>query len=139
IGGLFDSNEGELRKLRKIAARVNQLEPEVQKRTDAELAESTGRFRERLAKGETLDDLLPEVFATVREAAKRNLKQRHFDVQLMAAITLHEGKIAEQRTGEGKTLSATPALFLNAIAGKGDHLVTVNVYLAMRDAGWMGP
>ena len=134
IGGLFDSNEGELRKLRKIATRVNQLEPEIQKRSDADLAQSTARFRERLAKGETLDDMLPEVFASVREAAKRTLKQRHFDVQLMGGLALHKGHIAEMRTGEGKTLVASLALYANSLEGKGAHLITTNDYLAKTGA-----
>jgi preprotein translocase subunit SecA len=139
IGGLFDSNEGELRKLRKIAARINQLEPEIEKRSDAELAESTARFRERLANGETLDDMVPEVFASVREAAKRTLGQRHFDVQLMGGLALHKGHIAEMRTGEGKTLVASLALYANALEGKGAHLITTNDYLAKTGAGWMAP
>jgi preprotein translocase subunit SecA len=139
IGGLFDSNEGELRKLRKIVARVNQLEPEVAKRSDAELAQSTARFRERLANRETLDDVLPEVFATVREAAKRTLKQRHFDVQLMGGLALHKGHIAEMKTGEGKTLVASLPLYANALEGKGAHLITTNDYLAKTGAGWMAP
>ncbi len=139
IGGLFDSNEGELRKLRKIATRVNQLEPELEKRSDEELAQSTARFRERLAKGETLDDILPEVFASVRETAKRTLRQRHFDVQLMGGLALHKGHIAEMRTGEGKTLVASLALYANALEGKGAHLVTTNDYLAKTGAGWMAP
>jgi preprotein translocase subunit SecA len=139
IGGLFDSNEGELRKLRKIAARINQLEPETQKRSDAELAESTARFRERLAKGETLEDILPEAFASVREVAKRTLKQRHFDVQIMGGLALHKGHIAEMRTGEGKTLVASLALYANALEGKGAHLITTNDYLAKTGAGWMAP
>jgi len=139
IGGLFDSNEGELRKLRKIAARINQLEPEIEKRSDAELARSTAIFRDRLAKGETLDDILPEVFASVREAAKRTLKQRHFDVQLVGGLALHKGHIAEMRTGEGKTLVASLALYANALEGKGAHLITTNDYLAKTGAGWMAP
>ena len=96
-------------------------------------------FAEQLAQGKTLDDILPEAFAVVREAAKRNLGQRHFDVQLIGGIVLHQGKIAEMKTGEGKTLTATLPLYLNALAGKGAHLVTVNDYLARRDAEWMGP
>jgi len=139
IGGLFDSNEGELRKLRKIVARVNQLEPEIAKRSDAELAQSTIRFRERLTNGEALDDLVPEVFASVREAAKRTLKQRHFDVQLMGGLALHKGHIAEMKTGEGKTLVASLALYANALENKGAHLVTTNDYLAKTGAGWMAP
>jgi preprotein translocase subunit SecA len=139
IGGLFDSNEGELRKLRKVVARINQLEPEIAGRSDEELARSTERFRARLAQGETLDDVLPEVFATVREAAKRTLGQRHFDVQLMGGIALHKGHIAEMRTGEGKTLVASLALYANALENKGAHLVTTNDYLAKTGAGWMAP
>ncbi|HTD64683.1 MAG TPA: preprotein translocase subunit SecA, partial [Verrucomicrobiae bacterium] len=139
IGGLFDSNEGELRKLRKIAARINDLEAQIQGKSDAELVQSTVHFRDRLAKGETLDDILPEVFASVREAAKRTLKQRHFDVQLMGGLALHKGHIAEMRTGEGKTLVASLALYANALEGKGAHLVTTNDYLAKTGAGWMAP
>jgi preprotein translocase subunit SecA len=139
IGGLFDSNEGELRKLRKVVARVSQLEPELEKRSDEELLQSTVRFRERLAKGETLDDILPEAFASVREAAKRTLKQRHFDVQLMGGLALHKGHIAEMKTGEGKTHVGALALYLNSLEGKGAHLVTTNDYLAKTGAGWMAP
>ena len=135
----FDSNEGELRKLRKIVARVNQLEPEIAACSDIELAQMTTRFRERLAKGETLDQLLPEIFAAVREVAKRTLKQRHFDVQLMGGLALHKGHVAEMKTGEGKTLVASLALYANALAGKGAHLVTTNDYLAKTGAGWMAP
>ena len=135
----FDSNEGELRKLRKIVARVNQLEPEIAACSDIELAQMTTRFRERLAKGETLDELLPEIFAAVREVAKRTLKQRHFDVQLMGGLALHKGHVAEMKTGEGKTLVASLALYANALAGKGAHLVTTNDYLAKTGAGWMAP
>jgi len=135
----LDSNESELRKLRKIVARVNDLEAELATRSDAELAETTTRFRERLGKGETLDDILAEVFAAVREAAKRTLKQRHFDVQLMGGLALHKGHIAEMKTGEGKTLVASLALYANALPGKGAHLVTTNDYLAKTGAGWMAP
>ncbi|MDP3758600.1 MAG: preprotein translocase subunit SecA, partial [Candidatus Daviesbacteria bacterium] len=109
------------------------------KLSDKELKGSFAKFKLEHERGKSLDELLPEVFSFVREAAKRTIKQRHFDVQLMAAIILHQGKIAEQKTGEGKTLSATPALLLNAVTGKGVHLVTVNDYLAQRDCGWMGP
>ncbi|HEV8468502.1 MAG TPA: preprotein translocase subunit SecA, partial [Candidatus Limnocylindria bacterium] len=135
----LDSNEGELRKLRKIVARVNQLEPEMEKCSEAELAGMTNRLREKLKNGETLEDILPEVFASVREAAKRTLKQRHFDVQLMGGLALHRGHIAEMKTGEGKTLVASLALYANALAGKGAHLVTTNDYLAKTGAGWMAP
>jgi preprotein translocase subunit SecA len=117
---------------------INDLEPALEKLSDAELRDQTVTFRERLANGETLDDLLIEAFATVREASKRTLGQRHFDVQLMGGIVLHDGKIAEMKTGEGKTLVSTLPVYLNALEGKGAHVVTVNDYLAQRDAGWMG-
>ena len=122
----------------KPVAKINALEPEMVKLSDEQLRGKTVEFRERLAKGETLDDLLPEAFATVREAAKRTLGQRHFDVQLKGGMVLHQGKIAEMKTGEGKTLVATLAVYLNALSGKGVHVVTVNDYLARRDAEWMG-
>ncbi|MEM5782441.1 MAG: preprotein translocase subunit SecA, partial [Candidatus Aenigmatarchaeota archaeon] len=118
-----------------ILKKINDLEKEFENIKDNELKEKTLEFEERLKKGEKLDDLLIEAFALVREAARRVLNQRHFDVQLMAGIALHEGKIVEQKTGEGKTLSATTALYLNALTGKGVHLVTVNDYLARRDCG----
>ena len=117
---------------------INEIEPEFLKLSDAELRDKTVQFKERFAAGETLDELLPEAFATVREAAKRTLGQRHFDVQLMGGIVLHEGKIAEMKTGEGKTLVATLPVYLNALSGKGVHVVTVNDYLAKRDSDWMG-
>ncbi|OGE33409.1 preprotein translocase subunit SecA [Candidatus Daviesbacteria bacterium RIFCSPHIGHO2_02_FULL_36_13] len=139
FGKLLDSNEREISKLKVPAENINSLEKKTSKLTDKQLKGKFAEFKLQHERGKTLDELLPEVFACVRESAKRNLKQRHFTVQLMASIVLHQGKIAEQRTGEGKTLSATPALFLNAIAGKGVHLITVNDYLAMRDCGWMGP
>ncbi len=131
-------NERELKRLRPIVARINELEPQVQKLSDAELKAKTGEFKERLSRGETLDELLPEAFAVVREASRRVLGMRHFDVQLMGGIVLHEGKIAEMKTGEGKTLVATLPAYLNALTGKGVHIVTVNDYLAKRDAKWMG-
>ena len=118
--------------------RINEFEPSIAALSDQALKAKTGEFRERLAKGETLDDLLPEAFAVVREAAKRTLSMRHFDVQLVGGMVLHAGKIAEMRTGEGKTLAATLPAYLNALAGKGVHIVTVNDYLAARDADWMG-
>jgi preprotein translocase subunit SecA len=124
-------------KFDRVAA-INALEPRFQALSDAELQGQTALFRARLEKGETLDDLLPEAFAATREAAKRALGQRHFDVQLVGGMVLHEGKIAEMKTGEGKTLVATLATYLNALPGKGVHVVTVNDYLARRDAGWMG-
>ena len=139
LGGLLDSNEAELRRLRKVVARVSALEPDWEKRSDAELADSTPRLRDRLAKGETVDDVLPEAFAAVREAGKRTLKQRMFDVQLMGGLVLHKGHIAEMRTGEGKTHVASLALYLNALEGKGAHLITTNDYLAKTGAGWMAP
>src|SRR5215216_339331 len=122
----------------KPVAKINALEPELAKLSDEQLRAKTAEFRDRLAKGETLDDLLVEAFAVVREAAKRTLGQRHFDVQLKGGMVLHEGKIAEMKTGEGKTLVATLPVYLNALAGKGVHVVTVNDYLAKRDAEWMG-
>ena len=135
----FDSNEGELRRLRKVAERVNALEEKTKAFSDDELRRRTEHFRERLANKETLDDILPEAFAAVREAARRNLGQRHFDVQLLGGMALNKGHIAEMRTGEGKTLVASLALYLNALEGKGAHLVTTNDYLAKTGAGWMAP
>ncbi len=135
---LWDTNLREVKNLRKRIVGINELEAEFIKLSDEQLREKTAEFKERLAAGETLDDLLPEAFATVREAAKRTLKQRHFDVQLMGGIVLHEGKIAEMKTGEGKTLVATLPVYLNALSGKGVHVVTVNDYLAKRDSDWMG-
>ena len=132
------SNDRYVKSLRPIVDRVNGLEPTMQAMSDEELQQQTVRFRERLGAGETLDDLLPEAFATVREAAKRVLGQRHYDVQMIGGIVLHRGEIAEMRTGEGKTLVATLAVYLNALAGEGVHVITVNDYLARRDAEWMG-
>jgi preprotein translocase subunit SecA len=131
-------NDRIIRQKRRIVAQINALEPKFQALSDAELRAKTEEFRARLAKGETLDDLLPEAFATVREAGRRVLNMRHFDVQLIGGMVLHDGKIAEMRTGEGKTLVATLAAYLNALPGKGVHVVTVNDYLARRDAQWMG-
>lgn len=139
FGKLIDSNEKEVNKFKGLVEQINSLEKKIQKLDNKQLQGKFEEFKKRHLKGETLDELLPEVFACVREASLRTNKERHYDVQLMAAIALHQGKIAEQRTGEGKTLSAAPALFLNAITGRGVHLVTVNDYLARRDAGWMGP
>ncbi|WP_084222207.1 preprotein translocase subunit SecA [Thermodesulfobacterium hydrogeniphilum] len=132
-------NERELKKLKPIVQRINDLEPEIKKLSDDELARKTVEFKEKLGRGATLDDILPEAFAVVREAARRILGMRHFDVQLMGGIVLHQGKIAEMKTGEGKTLVATLPAYLNALTGKGVHIVTVNDYLAKRDAEWMGP
>ena len=136
---LFGSrNERLLKTYRRIVDQVNALEAQFEKLSDTELRAKTEEFRKRVADGASLDDLLPEAFATVREGGKRTLKMRHFDVQLVGGITLHQGKIAEMRTGEGKTLMATLPVYLNALSGKGVHLVTVNDYLARRDAEWMG-
>ncbi|MEJ0061814.1 MAG: preprotein translocase subunit SecA [Alphaproteobacteria bacterium] len=131
-------NERILRSMHKNVAKINDLEASIAPLSDEALTAQTAKFRARLAAGEKLDGLLPEAFATVREAAKRTLGQRHFDVQLMGGMILHEGKIAEMRTGEGKTLVATLAVYLNALEGKGVHVVTVNDYLAKRDSAWMG-
>src|ERR687887_2955435 len=119
--------------------RINDYEPELKLDTDEELRERADALRERARGGEPLDDLLPESFAITREAARRTLGQRHFDVQLIGGMVLHDGSIAEMKTGEGKTLTATLAVVLNALAGEGVHLVTVNDYLARRDADWMRP
>lgn len=132
-------NERTLKRLRKVVQQINALEPLLQSLPDESLKLKTQEFRERLNAGATLDELLPEAFALVREASKRTLKMRHFDVQLMGGMVLHEGKIAEMRTGEGKTLVATLPLYLNALTGKGAHLVTANDYLAKRDAEWNKP
>jgi preprotein translocase subunit SecA len=131
-------NERDLKKLRPIVAEINVKEPEIQRLTDAQLRDKTLEFRARLANGEALDDLLPEAFAVVREGGKRVLNMRHFDVQLIGGMALHRGKIAEMKTGEGKTLVATLPAYLNALEGKGVHVVTVNDYLARRDSEWMG-
>jgi preprotein translocase subunit SecA len=141
LGRLFGTqNERALRRYWKLVReKINPLEPKLAELADAEFPRMTRRFRERLAAGESLDDLLPEAFAAVREAARRALRMRHFDVQLIGGAVLHEGKIAEMATGEGKTLVATLAAYLNALAGKGVHVVTVNDYLARRDTQWMGP
>jgi len=131
-------NDRLLKQYRGVAARINALEPEFEKLDDSALQAKTVEFRERVAQGESLEALLPEAFATVREASKRVMKMRHFDVQLMGGMSLHQGKISEMRTGEGKTLTATLPVYLNALTGKGVHVVTVNDYLANRDAQWMG-
>ncbi len=139
LGGLVDSNEKQIKRLQPIVDEINALEPEFEKLSDAELRAKTDEFKAALKDGESLDDILPEAFAAVREAAKRTIHQRHFDVQLMGGIVLHQGKIAEMKTGEGKTLVATLPLYLNSLSGQGCHLVTVNDYLARRDPYWMGP
>jgi preprotein translocase subunit SecA len=132
------SNDRELKKLMPVVEEINQLEPIMEKLSDDELKAYTPKFQERVKMGETLDDLLVEAFAVVRETGKRVLKMRHFDVQLMGGVVLHQGRIAEMKTGEGKTLVATLAAYLNALGGKGVHIVTVNDYLANRDSQWMG-
>ncbi|HAG50951.1 MAG TPA: preprotein translocase subunit SecA, partial [Deltaproteobacteria bacterium] len=132
-------NERELKKIQPVVEKTNSFEPDIKRLTDAELRAYTPKFKDRLAKGETLDDILPEAFAVVREVSKRRLNMRHFDVQLVGGIVLHHGKISEMKTGEGKTLVATLPLYLNALEGKGCHLITVNDYLAKRDTQWMGP
>lgn len=139
VKGVFGSkNERELKKMAPLVDKINELEPGFQALSDAQLLSKTAEFKERLSRGEPLDDLLPEAFAAVREASVRVLGMRHFDVQLVGGIVLHRGKIAEMKTGEGKTLAATLPLYLNALTGRGAHLVTVNDYLAQRDADWMG-
>ncbi len=136
---LFGSrNDRLLKQYRKTVARINAMEPDFERLSDEQLKAKTQEFKERVAKGETLDSILPEAFAVVREGSKRIMKMRHFDVQLLGGMALHFGKIAEMRTGEGKTLTATLPVYLNALSGKGVHVVTVNDYLANRDAQWMG-
>src|SRR6478735_3506785 len=131
-------NDRELKRLRPRVLEINALEPSIKLLTDEQLRGKTLEFRTRLANGETLSDLLPEAFAIVREAGKRVLNMRHFDVQLIGGMVLHQGRIAEMKTGEGKTLVATLPAYLNALEGKGVHVVTVNDYLARRDSEWMG-
>jgi preprotein translocase subunit SecA len=131
-------NERELKQIQPLVEKINALEPEVQALADEQLKARTAEFRQRLERGEPLDDLLPEAFATVRETSMRILNMRHFDVQLIGGIVLHQGKIAEMKTGEGKTLAATLPAYLNALTGKGVHIITVNDYLARRDTEWMG-
>jgi preprotein translocase subunit SecA len=140
INKLFGTkNERDLKKLRPYVSSINALEPSIQKLTDAQLQAKTAEFKEKLSQGASLEDILIESFAVVREVARRTINMRHFDVQLMGGIVLHQGKIAEMKTGEGKTLVATLPAYLNALEGKGVHIVTVNDYLAKRDAAWMGP
>lgn len=131
--------ERDIKKLYPYAAKINELEPQIKKLSDVQLKAKTAEFKENLSQGATLDDILIEAFAVVREASVRTLKMRHFDVQLIGAVVLHQGKIAEMKTGEGKTLVATMPAYLNALEGKGVHIVTVNDYLAKRDTEWMGP
>ena len=135
FSGLFSGN---LKKLNEIVSKIEKLEPEIQKLSDEELKNKTQEFKDRLTKGETLDDILTEAFAVVREAGVRTVGMRHFPVQLLGGIVLHQGRIAEMKTGEGKTLVSTLPAYLNALSGKGVHIVTVNDYLAKRDSQWMG-
>ncbi len=139
LGSLIDSNEKVLKRLNPTVARINALEPQFESLSDEQLRGKTDEFRKRFDDGESLDDILPEAFAAVREAARRSIKQRHFDVQLIGGMVLHQGRIAEMKTGEGKTLVATLPTYLNALTGKGVHVVTVNDYLSKRDSYWMGP
>ena len=139
LSGLIDSNEKELKRLEPSVKKINELEPEFERLSDDELHAKTEEFKARYKDGASLDNLLPEAYAAVRESAKRTIGQRHFDVQLMGGIVLHQGKIAEMKTGEGKTLVATLPLYLNSLTGEGCHLVTVNDYLSKRDPHWMGP
>src|SRR2546427_3106917 len=131
-------NERELKRLRPIVAQVNALAAGIEALSDEQLRAKTAEFKQRVSNGETLDELMPEAFAVVREAGRRVLSMRHFDVQLIGGAVLHKGKIAEMKTGEGKTLVATLPAYLNALEGKGVHIVTVNDYLARRDSEWMG-
>ncbi|MCX5837542.1 MAG: preprotein translocase subunit SecA, partial [Deltaproteobacteria bacterium] len=132
-------NDREMKRLSLILHEINQLEPAMTAATDDELRAKTPYFRDKLQNGAELDDILVEVFAVVREVSRRTVGMRPFDVQILGGLVLYEGKIAEMKTGEGKTLAATMPLYLNALSGKGVHLVTVNDYLAQRDAAWMGP
>ena len=134
-----DANDRELKKLQPLVQRINDLEPRFQKLSDEDLAAKTAEFKSKLENGASLDDILFEAFATVRETGRRQLQMRHYDCQLIGGAVLHEGKIAEMKTGEGKTLVATLPVYLNALTGKGAHVVTVNDYLAKRDAEWMRP
>ena len=130
--------ERDIKALQPLADRINTLEPSISNLSNDQLKAKTAEFKQRLAQGETLEDLLPEAFAVVREAGRRVLNMRHFDVQLIGGVVLHQGKIAEMKTGEGKTLVATLPVYLNSLEGKGVHVVTVNDYLARRDIEWMG-
>ena len=131
-------NERELKRIRPIIQRINALEPHVRPLTDDQLRAKTPELKERIDRGESLEEILPEAFAVVREAARRTLGERHYDVQLIGGIVLHEGKISEMATGEGKTLVSTLPAYLNGLTGEGVHIVTVNDYLAKRDSEWMG-
>jgi preprotein translocase subunit SecA len=139
LNKIFKSySEKEVKRVKPIVNKINGLEEEMTKLTDNELRAKTEYFKGQLKEGKTLDDILPEAFAVVREASKRVLGMRHFDVQLIGGIILHQGRIAEMKTGEGKTLVATLPVYLNALEGKGVHVITVNDYLAKRDSEWMG-
>src|SRR3990167_2266743 len=131
-------NDRLLKQYRSVVARINALEPQFEQLTDDGLRAKTQEFKDRIAKGEALDAILPEAFAVVREGSKRVMKMRHFDVQLLGGMSLHNGKISEMRTGEGKTLTATLPVYLNALSNKGVHVATVNDYLSRRDTAWMG-
>jgi len=131
-------NERLVKSMRKVVAQINDFEPSLQSLSDEQLKAKTDEFRQRLEQGEDIEILLPEVFATVREAGQRALGLRHYDVQMIGGMVLHDGKISEMRTGEGKTLMSTLPAYLNALTGKGVHVITVNDYLATRDAEWMG-
>jgi preprotein translocase subunit SecA len=130
-------NDRLLKQYKRIVAQINSLEQGIASLDDAALQAKTAEFKSKLAAGQTMDEILPEAFAVVREASKRSMNMRHFDVQMVGGLALHQGKIAEMRTGEGKTLTATLPVYLNALTGKGVHVVTVNDYLAQRDAEWM--
>src|SRR4030066_942753 len=139
LGKVFATKtEREMKRLWPIVEQVNSLETQMTGLSDEQLREKTGEFRKKLEAGSSLDNILPEAFAVVREVSRRKLKMRHFDVQILGGIILHEGTIAEMKTGEGKTLVATPPAYRNALEGKGVHVVTVNDYLARRDSEWMG-
>src|SRR5207237_5853474 len=131
-------NDREIKKIQPLVAKINDLEPRISSLTDEQLRAKTAEFKQRSENGETLEDILPDAFAVVREGGKRVLNMRHFDVQLIGGVALHQGRIAEMKTGEGKTLVATLPAYLNALEGKGVHVVTVNDYLARRDSEWMG-
>src|SRR3989338_10813994 len=133
-----DKNKKLINSLGQTVSQINEFEEQFSVLTNEQLKEKTKFFEEELTKGKTLDEILPQAFASVREAAKRTINQRHYDVQLISGLALHQGHIAEQKTGEGKTLSATLSLYLNALSGLGCHLVTVNDYLSRRDCGWVG-
>src|SRR4030043_66782 len=131
-------NERELKRIQPLIDQINQTEPKISRLSDDQLRAKTLEFKERIERGESIEEILPEAFAVVRETAKRTLGERHYDVQLIGGIVLHEGRIAEMATGEGKTLVSTLPAYLNALTGKGVHIVTVNEYLAKRDSEWMG-